>query len=348
MTQITPSQAMAQKSLKLLVPVGAAIELTQRCNLACFHCYNFDRTQAPKIPPNELQPEEILTVIRGLADLGILYLAFTGGEATLDHHLGHYVQLARSLHLWVVLKTNGVAKPGVFRELARQGVNAIDVSLYGASPETHDAISRRPGSFQRTIEGMEEIASTQCQLRINFLVGAHATHEVPSILDLGEKFGGSFAIGFQFGKRYDGTTDSTSLTPDKEKLKGLYQADLGRFLGDAEHTYSAACGCAVSNCAVASNGDVYPCIGAPIVSGNIRQQTIQDIWHHSPVFQSIRNLKATDYKTCYSCEDRAYCTRTSGDAFVNGGDFTGPDPMICEQSALLREMMEAKGLRVLA
>jgi len=56
-------------------PLNATIELTQRCNIRCRHCYNFDRDEARD--PCETRPElstpEILDAITALHGAGCLF-----------------------------------------------------------------------------------------------------------------------------------------------------------------------------------------------------------------------------------------------------------------------------------
>ena len=99
------------------------------------------------------------------------------------------------------------------------------------------------------------------------------------------------------------------------------------------------CSCARSSCAV-SAGEVYPCINAPIKAGHIREQSFGEIWKTSEVFQAIRGLTSKDFKTCYTCEDKPWCSRSPGTAFTNTGDYLGPDEYTCAQTKVRREVWE--------
>ena len=200
-SQSIPAQ-LTQLAIKNVVPLSVTLETTQKCNLACFHCYNFDMTQPNKFPSSELTSSEIMRLIEELAELGTLFLTFTGGEATIDKNLTSYVVKARKHFMRVSVKTNGVAQPGTFTSLAQSGVSEFDVSLYGMSPRTHDQITMRPGSFEKTLAGIDEITQSGAKLRINFLVAQSSVHEIPLMLKLADQYQSSYGMIFNFTSNF--------------------------------------------------------------------------------------------------------------------------------------------------
>ena len=58
-------------------PLRAMIEIADRCNEVCVHCY---QEQGLK---GEMTTEQLESVIDQLAELGVLILTISGGEATL-------------------------------------------------------------------------------------------------------------------------------------------------------------------------------------------------------------------------------------------------------------------------
>ena len=91
------------------IPITASLEITLRCNLACTHCYNFDRERpyTSEDAARELTHDETIGIIDQLAEAGCLFLSFTGGEALLHPHLESYVRHARRRRFSVKVKTNG-------------------------------------------------------------------------------------------------------------------------------------------------------------------------------------------------------------------------------------------------
>src|SRR4030095_7190721 len=70
-------------------PFSAMIEISDRCNEVCVHCYQIQGRKG------EMSTEEIKTVLDELADMGVLFLTLSGGEPTLRKDFLDIVRHAR-------------------------------------------------------------------------------------------------------------------------------------------------------------------------------------------------------------------------------------------------------------
>ncbi len=323
-------------------PLNVTFELSTACNLRCTHCYNFDRKTVtrPKSERPALTPTEIKRVLFEIREAGALVVAFTGGEALLHPHLLDFVRTARALKLAVRLKSNGTlidaAKACQLREA---GVVELEVSLYGASPGSHDPFTNSPGSFASTLAAVGAAKDSGISTQINFVMHRGCAGEVADMLALAETLGVRSSLSMELTSRYDGTTDSLDERLTEEDLKNIFRGSSGHyFVPSINETDSVQCACATTNVGIGFDGTVYPCIGAPIPSGDLRQQSFSTIWHESKVFAWIRSLSLDDFKSCKPCELRPYCQRSSGAIFTNTGDYTGKEDWTCKQAELLREL----------
>ncbi len=334
-----------QKASKICLPLNVTFELSQACNLRCTHCYNFDRKQIarPKSEKPALTPPEIKRVLKEIRDAGGLMVAFTGGEALLHPHLIDFVREARSLKLAVRLKTNGtLMNEKKVRELVAAGVTDMETSLYGATSATHDKFTRVPGSFDKTVAGIREAKAVGIQSTINFIMHRGSAPEIGGMLKLAEELQVDHAMSLELTARYDGTDDSLENRLTKEDLEALYSGPHREyFAGSINTTDSVQCPCAVTNAGIGFDGTVYPCIGAPIAAGDLRQNSFKEIWKNSEVFRWIRGLTLQDFKSCAPCEVRSFCQRSSGAIFTNTGNYTGPEDWTCVQAGLLRDLNQS-------
>jgi radical SAM protein with 4Fe4S-binding SPASM domain len=324
------------------VPLFTTIELTLKCNLHCVHCYNFDRS-APMPVGEELRPEEILALLDELAAAGCLEVSFSGGEALLHPHLDDFVIRAREHLCAVRLKTNAMALTEVrAKRLNDLGVYTVDVSLYGASPATHDAFTTLPGSFLKTLAGARTARDAGMRVSLSFCLTRHNATEIGAMVALAETEGMGYTIDPQLTARYDGTTSSLDHRVDHETLEALYRGPLAEAVGQPTCRLDTdlSCSCARAVAAVSSTGEVYPCIGAPLASGNVRDGGFTRVWRESPVLNRIRGLGLDDYPKCGTCPDRGFCRRSNGVTYVNTGDYTGADPWTCGEAAILRRIAE--------
>src|SRR5579871_5774858 len=113
------------------VPLYTTFEITQKCNLRCAHCYNFDRERPYGRSAEELSDGEILRILGELQEAGCLFLSLTGGEPLAHPRLDDFIRRARSLGMKVTLKSNGTLLTDErVAALREAGTNAIDLSLY--------------------------------------------------------------------------------------------------------------------------------------------------------------------------------------------------------------------------
>lgn len=129
---------------------------TLRCNLDCAFC---DTTDRHRPPVDELPEARWIELVNEAADLGAQrILVLGGGEPLLSPATPAILRHARARGLAGMLTTNGTRLARFVDLLVDIGWDEVHVSIDGASPETHDALRGRPGSFARAVTGL-------CQLR---------------------------------------------------------------------------------------------------------------------------------------------------------------------------------------
>lgn len=325
------------------IPLFATVELTLRCNLRCKHCYNFDRERPiePQQLARELTPPEIERLIDDLAEAGSLEISFSGGEALMHPHLEDFVRHARARSFAVRVKSNGMLLTQErVQRLAEAGVYAVDVSLYGADAVTHEALTARPGSFELTIAGVRNARAAGLKTSLSFCVTRANHAQIAAMIELAAALDVTFALDPQLTARYDGTTSSLEHRVDADTLEALYRGPLREYLGgpNCQMDRDMACSCGQAVVGVSATGEVYPCIGAPVPAGNLRDASFSEIWRTSPVLNRIRGLTMEDYPTCAICPDRPFCRRSNGVALVNTGEYTGLDPWTCKEAEILHRI----------
>jgi radical SAM protein with 4Fe4S-binding SPASM domain len=327
------------------VPLFTTIELTLKCNLRCVHCYNFDRStpQPKESVAAELTPPEIYKLIDELVEAGGLEISFSGGEALLHPHLDDFIRYARARMFAVRIKSNGMLlTPSRVAKLVDAGAYAVDVSLYGATSATHDEFTTVKGSFDRTVAGIEAAVAADMKVSLSFCLTRGNAGEIAEMTALSERLGVTYTLDPQLTARYDGTTSSLDHRVDAETLEALYRGPLKEALGGPQcfPDRDVQCSCARTVCGINSAGEVYPCIGAPVPSGNLREQSFMDIWRHSPALNRIRGLTIDDFTDCKACPDRPFCRRSSGAVFTNTGNYTGAEPWTCDEAAIIHKLYD--------
>lgn len=315
------------------IPWFATIELGLQCNLTCTHCYNFDRSTTKSASyKTTVKKERILKLIEELQLEGCLMIAFSGGEALLNKDLFEYVAHVRKFHLMPKLKTNGtLIDKSMAIKIKESEIFDVDISVYGANAESHDWLTNIEGSYQQTITGIKNLREKEINVNMNYIVHQKNFLEITKMIEIADELNCQYSFSTDLTERYDQTKLDKSLALTFEQYKYLLQNHKDLF-HDSNPDKAFQCECARTVCAIATNGDVYPCIGAPIPSGNIYHESFKQIWNSSKQLNEIRNLKTSDFKTCQSCHLAENCTRSSGSAYANTGNYTGPNPQNCMEA----------------
>ncbi|MCX5714980.1 MAG: radical SAM protein [Candidatus Omnitrophica bacterium] len=130
------------------------IELTYRCNLNCLHCYCKDVDFGRK----EITFRQWKLIIDRLHAENFFWITFTGGEPFLHKDFARIYLYAFRKGFLITVFTNGTLfSPSLFRLFKKYPPFLIEMSLYGASEDIYESISRIPGSFLRAMDSLRKL-----------------------------------------------------------------------------------------------------------------------------------------------------------------------------------------------
>jgi radical SAM protein with 4Fe4S-binding SPASM domain len=320
-------------------------ELTYRCNEQCSHCY-LDVLPPNQDVPGELSVEECFRVIDEIVELGALNLLISGGEILAHRDFFQIAEYARSKRLLLRLFTNGILiTPQVADRLAALHPYAIEISLYGSDPETHDRLTRRERSWDLTVRALRLLRERGVRTKVKVPVMRENFGQLREIERLANELGAEF--------RYDTTItpkDNGSRSPLKHRL--TYQELVGLFreilVADAWANRRVApgartCGITLNSLAIDPYGNVFPCVQTRELAGNLREQSLKAIWEGSPVWRELGSLTISELPVCRECELVNLCVRCHGLAQVEDGDLYGPALANCREALARRQVLIERG-----
>jgi MoaA/NifB/PqqE/SkfB family radical SAM enzyme len=127
------------------------------CNCRCRVCPSFSQAHKPDMTLAEMEHW-----LRTARSQGALNVWFGGGEPTLVPHLRQAVEAAGSLGYQTIrIQTNALrfAYMPFAQKLVECGANEFFVSLKGADAESHDRMTRHPGSFGLLEQGIRNLVA---------------------------------------------------------------------------------------------------------------------------------------------------------------------------------------------
>jgi len=277
------------------------LELTYRCNLDCYFCYN-DRS----LQGTPLSREQYFQLLEDLREMQVLNLVLSGGEPLAHPHFFAIGARARELGFVTRVKTNGHALNRRLAGRLKAEVDpfGLDISLHGATAEVHDRQTRVEGSFRQLMNNLNVLAGLGLRYRLNATLTRWNEHEVEQMVAIAQERDVPFTLNTSVTPRDDGDTAPLSIGPSAE---GVERALLATARRAAEATSSWArkpappapecgsgpgsrkqCGTGSSTVTVDPVGNVLPCVQWRTPVGNLHRERIGAIWSGSPRLDRVR------------------------------------------------------------
>jgi radical SAM protein with 4Fe4S-binding SPASM domain len=170
-------------------------DITYSCNLKCKHCY----ASAGKSLKDELTTEEAKQGIDALNHASVPIIAFSGGEPLVRKDIFELTRYAYDKGMHVAVATNGtlISKEKA-REMKQAGIRFTQISLDGASAETHDSFRGINGVYEKTIRGIKNCVDEGFFVNVAATATKYNYEEIPKLIDLCEALGVNWFMLYNF------------------------------------------------------------------------------------------------------------------------------------------------------
>ena len=291
------------------------IEIASECNERCVHCYI----------PHECKTEAIdsalfYKIIEEGRDLNIINVTLSGGEPLLHDDILGFLAKCRKLDLSVNILTNlTLLTDEILDEMRKNPLLSVQTSLYSMTSSVHDSITKVKGSFEKTKDGILKLLSAGIPLQISCPI---MKQNKDSFMDV-VKWGGENNIGvstdYVIFAAYDHSNENLLNRLSLEEVEEAVEKQLNTGYVDTLNEIAkekslltgddSICSICRYNFCVSAEGNVFPCVGWQTNTiGNLKHQTIKEIWESSEEIKRLRNIKRDSFPKCVTCEDRGYCT----------------------------------------
>ena len=302
------------------VPLHVFLELTDRCNQVCRHCYRDSRPDAGTFAPTEL----VLQAVEDLAQHGTLVCEITGGEPTIHPDFERIVAACAHHFELISIISNGVLVDGnlasLLSDLRSDTMILVSITLNSHDASFHDSFVGRVGSPAAACEAIALLSSANILVRATMNVVpenlSHLEKTAELALDLGaEAFAPAFVMPFGRASSIDWSNVSVEAIERYERtyarLKKKYPLNIVTLPETAFDVIEAPnCGAGSRSIVVSPLGDIRPCVTIPpdIRLGNIFLEPLETCLNN-PLALELESLPAPSTATCGSCEYAGFCNR---------------------------------------
>jgi len=328
--------------------------LTERCNLSCTHCYQTGG-RTDELSRGEIRDmlEEISDMLRAWSQAYELEfsssLNVTGGEPFLRKDLFEILGEMGSGGFGVYLLTNGTLIDGdKAAKLAALDVKGVQVSIEGPE-DIHDSI-RGKGSFAAACRGVSHLVDAGLNVTLNATLSEINADRFGEIAALCSSLGAQ-RLGFSRLVPSGRGSNLVNRMIEPKKVKQIYAeifsisadgleivtgdpvaSQMRREPGVDDYGSVPTGGCAagVSGLTILPDGTIVPCRRLPLPLGNVRRDSLREIWANSKILEQLRDRGSYEGK-CGVCRRWAQCRGCRAIAYSRSlalaeGNFLAEDP----------------------
>lgn len=255
------------------------LEITNRCNLSCVHCYADSNPFAPLT--NKMDYNDWLAVMRDGYSSGCEKIQFIGGEPTIHPDLSKMIKAAYEIgYKFIEVYTNGTF---VTEELFRTFKNYdthVAFSLYSYHADTHEKVTTRKGSFAKTVKNIRRALDSGISIRVG-------------IIEMKENFGDT-------EKTVEFVKDLGVKEIGIDSIRGIGR---GTAQNNSKDPVEQLCGaCWKGKLVVDSNGEVFPCIFSRFYKIGYFIEGIPTLLQKNILHNFRKNVKEMNEKRIIACD----------------------------------------------
>jgi len=329
----------------------ASMELTERCNNNCLHCYINLPADDEEAKKKEITLEETKKIVDEAARMGCLSWHLTGGEPLLREDFSDIYLYLKKKGMRVTLSTNATLIDSEMVNLfEKYPLQNLEVSIYGLSQKTYEAITRNPGSFRAFRQGINLLSKNHIPFTLKTAVLPQNFQEIQKMRDFAQSFTGKpLGVVFQLnlgsksngGSRRDHVR-KLRLAPQKvievlTQKEKRYREDMDRFcqrfLVSPQDNRLFSCGAGVGGCHIDAYSNLQLCmlLRHPDCVYSLREGSLKEAWEtFIPKTREIRANNKNYQEKCQRCFLRSFCEQCPAWSWMEHGVLDEPVEYLCE------------------
>ncbi len=349
------SERIHSRALAARTPINGSIELTDRCNLACVHCFIGGHGAQTNAEP-ELSTDELYAIIDQLVDRGCLWLLLTGGECFRRPDFIELYTHAKKRGLLLTVFTNGtLMTERIADHLSEYPPFAVEISFYGRSQETYERVTGVKGSYDKCLRAIALCLERNLPLKLKTTVMAHNRHELDAIRAYAYECGVEFRYDAEINPAISGNgePERVRLSPaqvlqldlDDPKRTADWIRLFGTALAEPKHPNLVyQCSAGLNTFHIDSRGRLSGCLMARQPGYDLRRGTFDEGWNE--FMPAVIGRQRKGDAACAKCRLLPLCGQCPGwSQLAHGGDETAVE-FLCELAQLRADTFGEKHAKI--
>lgn len=320
------------------------IEVTYSCSEKCIHCYN------PGAHPkttlfntrgqySKLTLEDYKRIINQLYDEGTFKITFSGGDPFSSPYIWEIIDYTYKKGIAFEVFTNGQNLLGKEDKLAMYFPIGIAMSIYADSSKIHDAITRVPGSFDKSIEVLRRLHALNIPLTIKCCLMRQNVKYYRGVVEIAKELDAEIQIDNRVFDSLDGNNNaSTCLQLTPNQLNIVYQdkfcpmfvnTDMIKYNWKKRDLEKPACKAGINSMCITPEGNLIPCVCYHKVLGNLKASSLKDILSQKVVLSEALSCPVKEYEECGKHDYCDLCMLCPGLNFAEHGDIKKSSSTSC-------------------
>jgi radical SAM protein with 4Fe4S-binding SPASM domain len=350
------SADLHEKQAGKRVPMQVSIEVTRRCPLECQHCYNNLPMGDQEARSREMTTEEHFKMLDELVEMGCFWLLYTGGEIFARKDFLEIYTYAKKKGFLITLFTNGtLITEKIADYLLEWPPFAIEITLYGRTRETYEALTMIPGSYDRCLRGIKLLKERNLPLKLKTVATSINKHEIAAMQRFAEdELGVEFKADGQINPRIDCSQSPLAVRLIPEEVVALdmhtpkavneYRKLAKRGLEEPARLSTINtvyfCGGGQKSFAINADGEMTICVTSQQERFAIRQGGLKPVWEGA--LHELRARKRAQRTKCVDCRIQPLCGMCPANGEMENGDKESPVEFLCHVAHLRAAVLESE------
>lgn len=328
------------KNKKMLTRI--TLELTNKCNLRCVHCYQEERNEAYNI--KFLSLDSIQKLLKDIKNLGIITIVLTGGEVFTHPDIYKIISAIKAENYRIAILSNLTMINEKNIDFLQMNVNSISTSVYGTTKDVYESVTRVKGSYEKYSCAVKLIRShTDIKLIEKAIVLKNNFCQYSSLINKTDASDARIIVN-------NSNNYCESLCLNEDELFEYWKLFLDKHKNEEilykKKKKATMCNAFNDSLFIDITGNIIGCLNLDVpelVLGNINYDNLSDVWHSKKTAAIINNFHNNILNCkCFNCSYGRYAFVCPAYNYYETNNYCVPSSQACLQCEIKHKIVNEK------